>query len=254
MFQVELSKEMYLRNIRRRSFVALCSSILLNTRTSLWAASRRIGVGTLNIALHRAAYQSSAVDDDHTAVENLDGTRHYIPHSANGTVSGLGPYDVKAAEWYFANRGKSLHSEQGIVAIPVQESMRAMMPIESLWPISDMWAVHDYQEPRSRLYTERIAQRYGQPTGIEDYCWKAQLLNLSPVFFLSLRLKGDEGVLSENFYWECVKGGSCLDLNRLPPVGLHAAAKVSINENVCKLIVSVHSPTQNVALAIRLKV
>ncbi len=38
--------------------------------------------------------------------EILDGTRHYIPHSAAGTVTGLGPYDVRNPKWYFDNRGK----------------------------------------------------------------------------------------------------------------------------------------------------
>jgi hypothetical protein len=41
-----------------------------------------------------------------------------------------------------------------------------------------MWAVHDYQIPRSNLYTERIERRYGKPNGLEDYCRTAQLVNL----------------------------------------------------------------------------
>ncbi len=53
-----------------------------------------------------------------------------------------------------------------------------MMPEKDLWPISDMWAIHVYQTPRSNLYTERIERRYGKPDGLEDYCLKAQLVNL----------------------------------------------------------------------------
>jgi hypothetical protein len=41
-----------------------------------------------------------------------------------------------------------------------------------------MWAIHDYQNPRSVAYTERIAHRYGSANGIEDYCRKAQMVNL----------------------------------------------------------------------------
>ncbi len=307
------------------------------------------------------------------SVNLLDGTRHYIPHSADGTVSGLGPYDVKEAEWYFVNRGRDLHSEQGIIAIPTEESMRAMMPEESLWPISDMWAVHDYQEPRSRLYTDKIGQRFGPPTGLADYCRKAQLLNLesakamfeclqanqgsgmllwmtqsawpslicqlydhyfemtgayfgaksgceplhilwdaeddaikvannlpserigltaeakafdlnsrelwhrvteldvpattarvcfpferptdrSSVFFLSLRLSRSGEMLSENFYWGCAKGGSCVDLNHLPTVELHAAVEVTLDSHQYTLKVSITNPTQSMALAVQLKV
>jgi len=109
--------------------------------------------------------------------ELLDGTRHYIPHSAAGTVSGFGPYQVKSPEWYFKNRGKTLHSELGIIAIPEIESLRKMMPEEYLWPINDMWAIHNYQQGRSEKYTSTLEERYGEATSAEDYSNKAQLLN-----------------------------------------------------------------------------
>ena len=131
------------------------------------------------------------------AVDQLDGTRHYIPDSAAGTVTGYGPYEDMNPEWYFANRGKTLHSELGIVAVPSVESMRAMMPATNLWPINDMWAVHDYQTPRSDHYTRRIIQRYGQPTGIEDYCRKAQMVNMetAKAMFECLQANQGSGVL-----------------------------------------------------------
>ena len=112
------------------------------------------------------------------ALKSLDDTRYYLPNSAAGVVTGHGPYWNKDVEWYFANRGKTLHSELGIVAIPVLETMRAMMPEKNLWPINDMWAVHDYQTGRSPLNTKRISQRYGEPADIADYCRKAQMVNL----------------------------------------------------------------------------
>ena len=113
-----------------------------------------------------------------TTISDLDGTRYYIPASDRGLVTGHGPYENKDPEWYFANRGLTFHSEQGIVCVPPVESMRAMMPEKDLWPVTDMWAVHDYQEPRSPLYTARIESRYGRPEGIDDYCRKAQMVNL----------------------------------------------------------------------------
>jgi hypothetical protein len=112
------------------------------------------------------------------ALKSLDDTRYYLPSSADGVVTGRGPYSNQSVEWYFANRGKTLHSELGIVAIPALESMRAMMPEKNLWPINDMWAVHDYQTGRSQLNTKKIAQRYGEPADIGDYCRKAQMVNL----------------------------------------------------------------------------
>ncbi len=127
------------------------------------------------------------------AVANLDGTRLYIPNSAAGIVTGHGPYEIKDVDWYFANRGKTFHSELGIVAVPVVESMRAMMPATNLWPINDMWAIHDYQSPRMPLYTERITRRYGQSVNIEDYCRKAQMVNLESAKALYECLQANQG-------------------------------------------------------------
>ena len=131
------------------------------------------------------------------ALAELDPTRHYIPHSAGGTVTGGGPYDVRDPAWYFVNRGKTMHSELGIVAVPPVESMREMMPPENLWPINDMWAIHDYQSPRCDLYTQRIKDRYGEPSGIEDYCRKAQMVNIesAKAMFECLQARQGSGVL-----------------------------------------------------------
>jgi hypothetical protein len=131
------------------------------------------------------------------ALAELDPSRVYIPHSSAGTVTGGGPYDVRDVPWYFANRGKTLHSELGIVAIPTVESMREMMPPEDLWPINDMWAIHNYQTPRSDLYTQRIKDRYGEPAGIEDYCRKAQMVNIesAKAMFECLQARQGSGIL-----------------------------------------------------------
>jgi len=131
------------------------------------------------------------------ALAELDTTRPYIPHSAAGTVTGGGPYEVRDVAWYFANRGKTFHSELGIVAVPPVESMRKMMPAANLWPINDMWAIHDYQSPRCDLYTQRIKDRYGEPAGIEDYCRKAQMVNIesAKAMFECLQARQGSGIL-----------------------------------------------------------
>jgi hypothetical protein len=108
----------------------------------------------------------------------LDGTRFYIPHSANGLVSGFGPYDPQADSWYFRNRGKTLHSELGIVCVPTADSMREMMPEGDLWPIGEMWALHDFFQPRTHTYTQRIDKSYGPSRSVDEFCEKAQLENL----------------------------------------------------------------------------
>lgn len=125
--------------------------------------------------------------------EILDGTRHYIPHSAAGTVTGLGPYDVRNPEWYFANRGKTFHSEQGIIAFPEIESIKRMMPSRYLWPINNMWAIHDYQWDRSDKFTDTITARFGKPAGVEDYCRRAQLQNYESAKAIFECLQSNQG-------------------------------------------------------------
>ena len=108
----------------------------------------------------------------------LDGSRYYISHSAASPVTGLGPYENKSSRWYYANRGKTLHSEQGIVVPPTVESMKAMMPEDKLWPINDMWGIHDWTQTRVAYYMDDMRRCFGEPQSIEDFCRKAQILNM----------------------------------------------------------------------------
>jgi len=112
------------------------------------------------------------------ATQELDGTRYYISHSAKNPVSGFGPYEPRAPEWYFKNCGKTLHSELGIVCVPTLDSLRLMMPEKDLWPINGMWALHDYFQPRCADYTKLIDDSYGPATDAAGFCEKAQMLNM----------------------------------------------------------------------------
>ncbi len=112
------------------------------------------------------------------ATSQYDGTRYYISHSAASPVSGLGPYENKDPKWYFENRGTTFHSEQGIVAPPTYEGMKAMMPQEYLWPINDMWGLHDWTQERVQIFEDDMAANYGVPKDIEDFCLKSQLMSL----------------------------------------------------------------------------
>jgi hypothetical protein len=61
-----------------------------------------------------------------------------------------------------------------------------------------MWAVHDYQTEggnhgRSPRYTQRIEKRYGKVSSIEDYCRKAQLVNLESAKAMYESLQANQG-------------------------------------------------------------
>lgn len=112
-----------------------------------------------------------------TTVNKLDNSRHYISSSADRPVTGLGPYETKDPNWYFKNRGNSLHSEQGIVCFPTYESLQKMMPKQYLWPINDMWGVHDWTQQRVAIFTNDLNSNYGKPNSASEFCVKAQFLN-----------------------------------------------------------------------------
>ena len=57
-----------------------------------------------------------------------------------------------------------------------------MMPHEKLWPINQTWATHDWINAGGcglcSQPTEEAIAAYGAPTGIEDFCRKAQMVNM----------------------------------------------------------------------------
>ena len=113
-------------------------------------------------------------------VAELDGTRFYQRHSTMAPTDGDGTYDTRRPTFYFENT-RGFHPECGSHTVPAVESMRRMMPHEKLWPISQTWATHNWlnagNSPASKPTEEAIA-RYGVPTGIEDFCRKAQMVNM----------------------------------------------------------------------------
>ncbi|GHT46845.1 hypothetical protein FACS189440_05780 [Bacteroidia bacterium] len=109
----------------------------------------------------------------------LDGTRHYIPHSAGGTVSGFGPYSVQDSEFYFKNTGNTLHSERGMPNVPALESLQKFLPVEHQWPIDAVWGIHDFTMGGAQggsAFMDKM-RRYGQFNDLPSFARFAQLVN-----------------------------------------------------------------------------
>ena len=68
----------------------------------------------------------------------------YIGSSADGVVSGHGPYQALTAPEYFKRADPKIHSEIGAPAIPPIESVHLMMPQQALWPLSLDYGLHDF--------------------------------------------------------------------------------------------------------------
>ena len=123
-------------------------------------------------------------------VKQLDGTRLYLHDSTSTPPTGPdGPYWIRDPRFYFNELSRGFRPETGAPAIPPVESMRRMMPQEKLWPINQTWATHDWADkpanPHQRQQgfslcgpTETAIDAYGAPTGIEDFCRKAQMVNM----------------------------------------------------------------------------
>ena len=111
------------------------------------------------------------------------GDRRYQPQSNAGDVSGSGPYrnlDLKA---YYQRKGNyGMHSEAGTATFTSYDSFKKFMPAADAWPPDEMWNLHFFGNQAGNAgpvgYNTSLSVRYGPVSGIEDYCRKAQLLNL----------------------------------------------------------------------------
>jgi hypothetical protein len=117
--------------------------------------------------------------------EALDGTRLFL-HCSTQTppTNGDGPYETRPPSFYFKDLARGFRPELGSPTIPSVESMRRMMPGNKLWPVNEVWGMHDWwlgsgwQGAGLCGPTQTAIAAYGAPEGIEDFCRKAQMVNM----------------------------------------------------------------------------
>jgi len=125
-----------------------------------------------------------------TDVKTFDG-RHYHPNSHSDSLSGSGPWQPLEPKEYFLNaapgswggeNGWGMRSEIGTAVFVNLESLKRFIPPEKLWPRNEMWDQHYFGPAATYAGPDRyegfLNDRYGKPAGIEEFCQKAQLLNL----------------------------------------------------------------------------
>jgi exo-1,4-beta-D-glucosaminidase len=135
----------------------------------------------------------------------LDGTRPYIPSSSgfaklpagwqgswpdnlpSGVYSG-GPYTWQDPLVYYrkAIAGKDwvFKDETGLPSQPPYNIMSKIIP-DLVWdktlpfPLNNTWGYHDAATGNGRydLYYKEMIKRYGEPSSMEDFCNKMQLMN-----------------------------------------------------------------------------
>lgn len=123
-------------------------------------------------------------------VKTFDG-RHYHANSHSYSLSGSGPWSPLEAGDYFAKaapgnwggtEGWGMRSEMGTAVFVNAESFKQFIPPEHLWPQNEMWDKHFFGPAAvyagPERYVANINTRYGTPASIDEFCKKAQLLNI----------------------------------------------------------------------------
>ena len=100
---------------------------------------------------------------------------HYISSSADGPVSGHGPYRVEPLKMYFANAPKKMHSEIGSPNVPELEILRHTISEEGLWPQSREWPLHDFHDENP--FAAQITKNYGGAKTLEEWTSLAQFVD-----------------------------------------------------------------------------
>ena len=106
---------------------------------------------------------------------------HYIPSSADDTVSGHGPYQAMPVKFYFTQRATpKMHSELGMPSIVTMDSLRLMMPESGMWPQGRMWGLHDFAlngAQGGRSFRAQIDQAWGGAKSAAEWVALAQMVN-----------------------------------------------------------------------------
>lgn len=107
---------------------------------------------------------------------------HYISSSADGCVSGHGPYRALTPKEYFTypTGNDRFHSERGMPAVMTYESMLRTYSPDALWPQNKQWGQHDFTLSGAQAgesFNKLIASGYGEPQSAEEFAQLGQFIN-----------------------------------------------------------------------------
>ena len=138
-----------------------------------------------SIIFYVASNESTETSGTPELLEYLDGTRPYQMQSECDGIHDGSPYKQVNPMRHYTNtasdrgsRVDGFNPEYGAPTLPVIESLRKMMPSDKLWPIDKpTWNYLDGNgfHLMTTLYDDMVRQ-YGEPSGIEDYARKGQLV------------------------------------------------------------------------------
>jgi hypothetical protein len=106
---------------------------------------------------------------------------YYIPNSAQGPVSGGGPYRTQFPKFYFQQRATTkLHSELGMPNVVTMDSLKQMMPATDMWPQGDVWGMHDFTITGAQgaaAWRDMIDKTYGGAKDAAEFVALSQFID-----------------------------------------------------------------------------
>lgn len=113
--------------------------------------------------------------------ESLHPGMYYIASSADGPVSGHGPYRTQFPKYYFQQRATTkLHSELGMPNVVTLDSLKQMMRPEEMWPIGEVWGIHDFTATGAQgaaAWKDEIEKSYGGAKNAEEFISLSQFID-----------------------------------------------------------------------------
>ncbi len=106
----------------------------------------------------------------------------YIPNSAEGGVSGHGPYRAVDPDSYFSIPAGKFHTERGMPAMMEYPSLVRTVGEDHLWPNDDVWGQHDFTMTGAQgdaTFMQMVRDGFGEEAmkDAESFCSAAQFIN-----------------------------------------------------------------------------
>jgi len=108
-------------------------------------------------------------------VATLEPGSHFISSSADGPVSGHGPYRVEPLRYYFEHAPEKFHSEMGSPNVVGMDSLNRTMPGSEQWPQGYQWPLHDFHGENP--FATAVDHDYGGAANIADWDGLAQFVD-----------------------------------------------------------------------------
>jgi beta-galactosidase/beta-glucuronidase len=100
---------------------------------------------------------------------------HFISSSADGPVSGHGPYRVMPLKDYFAKAPTKMHSEIGAPNVPERVILDKTLSQDGMWPVGAEWRLHDFHGHNPSATA--VEKNYGGAKDVDEFSSLAQFVD-----------------------------------------------------------------------------